>query len=155
MRCEGERRFEEVLFPAHKGTSLAAKSKKEVRQLRDSQYRLNNDLAVEANTVDNTTLLDKWYGQADSMMLDEPGSAASSPTSLSHTARTSQRAQPAALDEFGRGLLEAAEIPGKLSNLIACWRAKSGSYPQLLSHMAVDLLSMPPISCEAERVFSR
>jgi hypothetical protein len=118
-------------FRAHKSTSLAAKSKKEVRQLRESQYRLNNELAVEANTVDNTTLLDKWYGQADSMMLDEPGSAASSSTPRPRTTRTSQRAQPAALDELDRWLLEPAEMPGKLSNLIAYWRAKSGSYPQL------------------------
>jgi hypothetical protein len=104
--------------------------------------------------VDNTTLLDKWYGQADSMMLDEPGSAASSSTPLPRTARTSQHAQPAARDELDRWLLEPAEIPGRLSNLIAYWRAKSGSYPQL-SHVAVDLFSIPPTSCEAENVFSR
>jgi hypothetical protein len=93
--------------------------------------------------VDNTTLLDKWYRQADGMMLDEPGSAASSSTPRPRTARTSQRAQSAALDELDRWLLEPAEIPGKLSNLIAYWRAKSGSYPQL-SHMAVDLFLNPP-----------
>jgi hypothetical protein len=100
-------------FRAHKSTSLAAKSKKEVRQLRESQYRLNNELAVEANTVDNTTLLDKWYAPAGSMMLDEPSSAASSSTPRPRTARKSQRAQPAALDEVDRWLLEPAEIPGK------------------------------------------
>jgi hypothetical protein len=100
--------------------------------------------------VDNTTLLDKWYGQADSMMLDEPGSTAPRP----HTTRTSRRAQPSTLDELDRWLLEPAEIPGKLSNVIAYWRAKSGSYP-LLSHMALDLLLIPTTSGEAERVFSR
>jgi hypothetical protein len=105
-------------------------------QLRESQRPLNNELAVEANTVDNTTLLDKWYGRADSMMLNEPGSAAPHP----HTTRTYQRAQLSTLDELDRWLLESAEVPGKLSNVIAYWRAKSGSYP-LLSHMALDLLS--------------
>jgi hypothetical protein len=50
--------------------------------------------------------------------------------------------------------VEPAEIPGKLSNVIAYWRAKSGSYP-LLSNVALDLLSIPPTSCKVERVFSR
>jgi hypothetical protein len=49
------------------------------------------------------------------MMLDEPGSAAPRP----HTTRTSERAQPSTLDELDRWLLERAEIPGKLSEVIA------------------------------------
>jgi hypothetical protein len=141
-------------FRTHQSVSQAAKSKKEVRQLWESEYRINNELYVEANTAsDNSTLIDKWYRQAESMM-DEPGSAAPSSTPRPRTTRTSQRAQPSTLDELDRWLLEPAEIPGKLSNVIAYWRAKSGSYPQL-SHMALDLLSIPPTSCEAERVFSR
>jgi hypothetical protein len=132
-------------FRTHQSASQAAKSKKEVRQLWENYYRLDNEFSIEATAVDNTTLIDKWYGQAD--MLDE-----SAPRP--RTTRTSQRAQPSALDELDRWLLEPAETPGKLPNVIAYWRAKSASYPQL-SLMALDLLSIPPTSCEAERVFSR
>jgi hypothetical protein len=134
-------------FRTHQSASQAAKSKKEVRQLWENQYRLNNGFSIEAAAVDNTTLIDKWYGQADNM-LDEPGSAP-----RPRTTRTSQGAQPSALDELDRWLLEPAEIPGTLPNVTAYWRAKSVCYPQL-SHMALDLLSIPPTSCEAERVFS-
>jgi hypothetical protein len=126
-------------FGADQSTSQAAKSKKEVRQLRESQYRLNSELAVVPNTVDDTTLRDNWYGQADSMRLEEPGSEASRP----HTTRTSQRAQPCTLDALDRSLLEPAEIPGKLSNGIAYWQAKNGSYP-LLCPMSLDFLLILP-----------
>jgi hypothetical protein len=98
-----------------------------------------------------STLIDSWYRQAT---VDEPGSASS--TSPGHP-RT-RRSQPAASlrvpDELDRWLLEPAEQPGKLPDVIAYWRAKSGSYPQL-SIMALDVLSILPTSCEAERIFSR
>jgi hypothetical protein len=137
--------------------SQATKSKKAVRRLWETQYRLDSDPdlfgSAEKNTTDNLTLLETWYCGSMTAVAETSSAAAPTPPRPRAT-RTSQRSQPAPLDELDRWLLEPAEKPGTLSNVIAYWLAKRGKYPQL-SHMALDILSIPPTSCEAERIFSR
>jgi hypothetical protein len=87
--------------------------------------------------------------------MDEPCSAFSrSKTPRPRITRVSQGAQHTVLEELHSWLLEPAEIPDRLPNVIAYWMGKSGSYPQL-SHMALEVFFDLPVSCEAERIFSR
>jgi hypothetical protein len=142
-------------FRSNQTPSQAAKSLKQVRQLWESDYRLDPEILDELHTeaVDNATLIDKWYGQAT--IGEHLAGSASSPSGSPGRTRT-RRSQPTpnSPDELERWLLEPVEQPGKLPDVIAYWRAKSGSYPQL-SMMALNILSIPPTSCEAERIFSR
>jgi hypothetical protein len=141
-------------FQSKQTPSQAAKSMKQVQQLWESYYRLDPVISDELHTdaVDNATLIDKWYGQA---IIDEYlAGSASSPGGHTRTRRSQPGPTPSSPDELERWLLEPVELPGKLPDVIAYWRAKSGSYPQL-SLMALDSFSIPPTSCEAERIFSR
>jgi hypothetical protein len=141
-------------FRSKQTPSQAAKSMKQVQQLWESYYRLDPVISDElhTNAVDNATLIDKWYGQA---IIDQYlAGSASSPGGHTRTRRSQPGPTPSSPDELERWLLEPVELPGKLPDVIAYWRAKSGSYPQL-SLMALDSFSIPPTSCEAERIFSR
>jgi hypothetical protein len=147
-------------FRTYQTAHQAAKSFKQVRQLWESHYRLDPVLSpadqLHANAVDNATLIDRWYGQATP---EDPLAGSASSCSGSPGRPRTRRSQPTgtptagSLDELDRWLLEPVEPPGKLPDVIAYWRAKSGAYPQL-SIMALDVLSIPPTSCEAERIFS-
>jgi hypothetical protein len=107
---------------------------------------------TNTGTTHNATLIDICYSQVATDQLS--GSASSTSPLQGRKTRTSQRSRPAALDQLDRWLLEPAETPRTLPDDIAYWRVKRGSYPQL-ANMALDILSIPPTSCEAERIFSR
>jgi hypothetical protein len=143
-------------FRTNQTAPQATKSLKQVRQLWESRYRLNPELSDEphATTVDNATLIDRWYGQATEDPLAGSVPSCSGSPGRPRTRRSQPTPSAGSLDELDRWLLEPVEPPGKLPDVIAYWRAKSGAYPQL-SIMALDVLSIPPTSCEAERIFSR
>jgi hypothetical protein len=82
-----------------------------------------------------------------------PGSGSGSgsgPGVLTTSRGRTRRASPP--DELDRWMAEPVE--DLVTDIIAFWRAKRGAYPQL-STMALELYSLPAMSAEVERVFSR
>jgi hypothetical protein len=117
-------------------------TKRVVRNLWETEYKRAPDDVLPAPSTDQRPNKLREF-----MLRGNQGAGAAEPaTSRGRTRRSSPP------DQLDRWMAEPVEE--LVTGIISFWRAKRGAYPQL-STMALELYSLPAMSAEVERVFSR
>jgi hypothetical protein len=161
-----------LLSTHHADTDLQQRFKKAVSNLWEMQYRpiptletsqsrQNSALASQGPGHRERSIVDAWLTkmvtQPKEQTLDDtpisgrtrPGDGQRSTTIASRPINSSSSLSPS--DQPDRWLQEPLDLT---RNRIAYWLSKRDTYRDL-ARMALDILSIPATSTEAERVFSR
>jgi hypothetical protein len=142
------------------------KAKARVQNLWDTQYKVevfphNQQSIIPKGPVEMDFLYSLMFDAAAEPASDGPeelensvrqGSARKTRTKKNHsTASDTQRIVPTIQDEYERWNLEPKDLGA--FDLLAYCKLKRASYPHL-SVMALEILAIPAMSAEVERVFS-
>jgi hypothetical protein len=120
-------------------------SKRVVRNLWETEYKQAQPSAEGALPSHPTATGSRPNMLLNFMLHGHQGAAAPE----SSRGRTRRASPP---DELERWMSEPVEV--LVTDIIAFWRAKKSAYPQL-AKMALELYSLPAMSAEVERIFSR
>jgi hypothetical protein len=157
-----------VLSSHHDDTDLQQRFKKAVRNLWEMQYKptpvletsqssQNSAFASQGPGDPELSIVDAWLAKMETqpteqLTLDDTplfGRTRQGDGQRRTTIASSNSASPS--DQLDRWLQEPLE---NTRSPIAYWLSKRDTYPDL-ARMALDILSIPATSTEAERVFSR